>query len=249
MRKKKVRINRKYKDRSYIFYPDLQLFEHQSTFSENMPLRGLLYLTDVLQGYVAKNNWNVFSSKRIILPKPKYVVFYNGTKLEPERQELRLSDSFAGERDEAACLEFKAIVLNINFGYNKELMEKSRKLYEYSKFIYHIRDYQNMGFQLEASVERAIARCLEEHILEDFLKKHRGEVYHLLLTEYDEEKFLEQEREVWKEEGVKEGLESGERRVNQLIRTLIQLSRSDEILRAVSDQEFQKQLFLEFNIT
>lgn len=50
------------------------------------------------------------------------------------------------------------------------------------------------------------------------------------------------------EEGRKEGRAEGEKRVNRLIQILLEQSRSDEIQRAVSDKEYQKKLFEEFNL-
>lgn len=49
-------------------------------------------------------------------------------------------------------------------------------------------------------------------------------------------------------EGIKEGIEQGEQKVNRLIQLLIENSRSDEISRAVTDRDFQEQLFKEFSL-
>ena len=49
-------------------------------------------------------------------------------------------------------------------------------------------------------------------------------------------------------EGIKEGIEQGEQKVNRLIQLLIENSRSDEISRAVTDRQFQEQLFKEFSL-
>ena len=48
--------------------------------------------------------------------------------------------------------------------------------------------------------------------------------------------------------GIKEGIEQGEQKVNRLIQLLIENSRSDEISRAVTDRQFQEQLFKEFSL-
>ncbi|MCI8598067.1 MAG: hypothetical protein HFJ10_06450 [Lachnospiraceae bacterium] len=51
------------------------------------------------------------------------MVFYNGLKKEENRIELRLSDAFEGKREDVeSSLECRAILLNINSGYNEELM-------------------------------------------------------------------------------------------------------------------------------
>ena len=52
---------------------------------------------------------------------------------------LKLSDSFEKQEGEPA-LECKARVININYGFNTEIMEKCPKLYEYSFLISKIRE-------------------------------------------------------------------------------------------------------------
>ncbi|HJC25334.1 MAG TPA: hypothetical protein H9761_16800 [Candidatus Eisenbergiella merdavium] len=50
------------------------------------------------------------------------------------------------------------------------------------------------------------------------------------------------------EKGIREGIDQGEQKVNRLIQLLIENSRMDEISRAVTDRQFQKQLFQEFSL-
>ena len=59
-----------------------------------MPLRGLGYFARLYEDYVRLNELNIYSEARLKLPKPQYFVFYNGTEAEPDRQILKLSDSF-----------------------------------------------------------------------------------------------------------------------------------------------------------
>lgn len=78
-------------------------------------------------------------------PLPQYYVFYNGTEEEPDRKELELIEAFPKVEGKEPCLNCKAILLNINYGHNRELMEKCRKLKEYATFIYYIRRNQSCG--------------------------------------------------------------------------------------------------------
>ncbi len=82
-------------DISFLCRADMNLYEAQSTWNPNMPLRGVFYLSALYKAYVAEHGLDIYSSARLTLPAPRYVVFYNGTKEQPDRQELRLSDSFA----------------------------------------------------------------------------------------------------------------------------------------------------------
>ena len=101
-------------DVSFLFAHYLNLYEAQSTSNPNMPLRGTIYFGDLIKGWVESNHLDMYSEKQIMIPKPKFLVFYNGLKKEPERKILRLSDSFEGGQDEEAALECTAIMLNIN---------------------------------------------------------------------------------------------------------------------------------------
>ena len=139
------------------------------------------------------------------LPTPRYIVFYNGTQEEPDRIELRLSDSFIRKEDEP-CIECRALVLNINYGHNQELMGACRKLYEYAYFVQKVREFLGEGLIRDAAIDRAVVHCIEADILKDFLSCHRAEVKDLFLTEYDEKLH---ERTL-REEGRMEGIEQGE---------------------------------------
>ena len=66
-------------DLSFLIDCNMNLYEHQSSINPNMPLRGLLYLAQLYNKYIAKHNLNMFSSSAQKIPVPQYVVFYNGT--------------------------------------------------------------------------------------------------------------------------------------------------------------------------
>ena len=95
-------------DVSFLVGGTMNLYEHQSTFNPNMPLRGVFYFSRLYEGYVADNNLMIYHEKRVRLPKPKYIVFYNGTKNQPDSMELRLSDCFENTDNGAPCLECTA---------------------------------------------------------------------------------------------------------------------------------------------
>ena len=110
----------------------MNLYEHQSSYNPNMPLRGLIYFAQLYNIYTEKRKLNLFSSTLQKIPTPQYIVFYNGLKNEPDRKILKLSDAFMNS---GGCLECSALMVNINYGHNRELMEKCRRLEEYALFI------------------------------------------------------------------------------------------------------------------
>ena len=79
-------------DISFVFDFELLLYEHQSAYNPNMPLRDLFYVSRVLQSRVKDEN--LYSKKLIRIPAPQFVVFYNGTDFQPEQQVLRLAEAF-----------------------------------------------------------------------------------------------------------------------------------------------------------
>lgn len=188
-------------DLSFMIADQLNLYEHQSTYSPNMPLRGLLYFALQYEGLIAERKDSMYGSKQLKLPTPEYVVFYNGKREQADEEEQFLSDSFESGRG-SGCLECKAVMLNINRGHNREMMTKCRRLWEYSEFIAEVNDNLDRNMTVKAAIRKAIDSCIENGILEDVLRKNRAEVLHMFLTEYDEKKHM---RTIYRE-----GYEKGE---------------------------------------
>lgn len=132
-------------------------------------------------------------------------------KEEPDRQVLKLSDAF---ETDGGCLECEAIMLNINFGHNRELMEKCRRLEEYALFIATVRMFvEDNTLSLGDAITKAIDECIERGILSDILTEERAEVHMYILETFDKElyeKGLKDDAfEYGKAEGKKEGIEAG----------------------------------------
>ena len=126
---------------------------------------------------------------------------------------LKLSDAFeTGQshlKEEEPALELKVRFLNINQGCNRQLMERCRTLREYSEFVALIRRYAGKGTAIEEAVERAVAECIEEGILADFLRSQRAEVIAVSIFEYNEEEELKKLRQAEFRSGQEEGITKG----------------------------------------
>lgn len=186
-------------DLSFIIDMRLALYEQQSTVNPNLPLRFLMYITDIYSAYT--KDMNIYGSKKVQIPLPSFVIFYNGVKSQPDRTEFLLSELFHPTTDQPA-LELKAVMLNINKGHNQELINACHTLRDYSEYVARIRTY-SAEMPLTDAVEKAITECIHENILRDFLLKNRAEAKAMSIYEYDEEKTLRMFRE--------EGYEDGER--------------------------------------
>ena len=161
------------------------LIEHQSTINNNMPLRLLIYMAKVYERIVERNT--LYIKGMVSIPKPEFIVLYNGVEDTPEQQELRLSDMFKdlGD-DEAPKLELVARVYNISKGHNEELAKRSVLLEGYGIFVYLVREYMK-SMSRDSAIAKAMEDCIRRNVLKDFLEEHSSEVYNMLkdLT-YDE---------------------------------------------------------------
>ena len=220
-------------DVSFVFDYELMIYEHQSTLNPNMPLRDLFYVTSILQKRI--DTERLYGSKLITIPTPRFVVFYNGTAHQAERQTIRLSDAYE-KKQESPELELKVTVYNINYGYNEEIMNACKTLKEYATYVERVRIYAKQ-MPLADAVERAVNECIEEGILSDFLKKNKAEVISVSIFEFDEERYYQILRE--------EGRMQGEDRLNRLYSILIDLDRLDDLKRATKDKVYQEQLMCE----
>ena len=127
-------------DLAFIINTNLFLYEHQSTYNPNMPLRDLFYISSEYQKMV---DWkSLYTSTRLRIPTPNFIVFYNGTEKKEDRWVDYLSESYENMSGEPN-LELKVITLNINVGHNKKLMEECRTLREYAQYVDKVRRYSN----------------------------------------------------------------------------------------------------------
>ena len=185
----------------------MNLYEHQSSYNPNMPLRGLIYFSTLYNIYVEQRKLNLFSTTLQKIPTPQFVVFYNGLKNEPDRQVLRLSDAF---QTKGGCLECEAVMLNINYGQNRELLEKCRRLEEYAIFIATVREYaMDKKLSLSTAITLAIDACIEKGILLDILRAERTEVFMYILESFDKELYERDLKQNALDDGKQVGMEAG----------------------------------------
>ena len=204
-------------DISFLIGGTLNLYEHQSTYNPNMPLRGLIYLARLYDGYVETENINLYSSALKKLPIPQYFVFYNGTKEQPDETILQLTDAFESVSDNRQpCLQCTAVMLNINYGHNLALMEKCQRLKEYSIFVDTVRIQCKKTSDPKHAVTKAVDICIEKEILRDVLVKHKAEVISMVLTSFNQKAYEEDLKNQYKE-GVEEGFSLGRMQMAQEI--------------------------------
>lgn len=208
-------------DVSFLISNEMNLYEQQSTYNPNMPVRLLQYAGNLYEKYFKENSLNKYGGRLLQLPVPKLVVFYNGKKEQPDEMILKLSDSFPEGSD--ADIEVKVRMLNVNVGRNRLLLEACKPLGEYSWLVDEIRRNNTTNDEdgMSSAVDRAITDMPDSFVIKSFLELHRTEVKGMLLTEYNEAEAMELFREEGRAEGRAEGLAEG--RAEGIIDTLISL--------------------------
>ena len=165
------------------------LIEHQSTINPNMALRLLLYIGRIYEKIIQDKK--IYSSKKILVPKPEFFVLYNGLEPYPDQELLQLSSSFESTESmglsdrKTKTLELTVKVININDGRNEAIAKKCQILAQYSAFIAKVREYERDGFTRQEAVKKAVIYCREHDILEKFLEQNAHEVMNMLLTEWN----------------------------------------------------------------
>ncbi|MCI8938677.1 MAG: hypothetical protein HFH12_01580 [Dorea sp.] len=182
-------------DISFLVGETLNLYEHQSTENPNMPIRGLMYFAKNYESYIARNDLDIYGSRRQPLPFPQYYVLYNGAKDTEDKKVLELKDAFPELGGIEPCLNCRATLLNINCGHNREIMERSQTLKDYSVYIQRIRDNKVSGISISEAVEKATKTCIRDGILKDILIKNSAEVKHMVLGTWGTENHLRKQRE------------------------------------------------------
>ena len=150
-------------------YRTLELYEQQSSYNPNMPIREFMYAGKLYDKFIHSARLNRYGKKLLPLPLPKLVVFYNGTDEKEDECTLSLSDAFKEEirqnvlhkysgmnektdesriqaevekifHDADPDIEVKVRIININFGHNREMLSKCKPLGEYAWFVAQVRN-------------------------------------------------------------------------------------------------------------
>ena len=192
-------------DVSCILDMRMNLYEHQSSVNPNIPLRDLFYVARLYEKFTIGKD--LYSSKRIMLPTPKFIVFYNGVTQQPERMVMKLSDSFQCVED--VNLELIVTQLNINPGHNDELVKGCPSLYQYMCYVEKVRTY-NKTMPIEEAVAVAVDECIKEDILADFFLRNKAEAIQMSIFEYDQElhnkTLLEEGIDIGITQGISQGI-------------------------------------------
>ena len=189
-------------DVSFIIGNQLNVYEHQSTFSPNLPLRMLFYVSHLLEGVIEEKGNVLYSPKRISLPNPKFIVFYNGEEETDDERIMRLSESFPNSIN--TDLELEVRLININFGHSKEIMKSCRLLYECAWFVQEIRNHKAEYGDIQTAVRSAIMKMPKEFEIYHLIIRNMAEVTGMILTEWDEKEYARRLKKMYEEDAHEE---------------------------------------------
>ena len=193
-------------DVSFIIANELNLYEQQSSFNPNMPVRQFLYAAKLIEQYLVPHQKRLYWSALVRIPAPKLLVLYNGKDTYDDETILRLSDAyFEGTKGD---IEATVRMLNINYGRNKALAEGCKPLQEYAWIVDRIRAYAK-EMSKEDAVDKTISEMSDTFILKPFLLKNKAEVKGMILTEFNEVEHEEFVRSMERAEGIRLGKEEG----------------------------------------
>ena len=196
-------------DVSFLLDSQMNLYEQQSTFNPNMPLRGFLYFSQLYLSYLNDKDVDIFGKNLVKIPTPRFLVFYNGDNELPDITKFRLSDAFIKpdkDAENARDFEWTATVVNINKNCNKTLHKKCVSLYHYSSFVARVKDNSAAGMDKRSAVENAVDFAIANNYLDGFFKRQREDIIMFSMTEFDQEAYDRHRRREGYEDGLEEGI-------------------------------------------
>ena len=191
-------LRSQYNDLGFIVGNHLMvLVEEQSSWTENILIRFLMYLGETYQRYIRNNQLNVYGSKKISVPQPELYVIYPGDRGNlPD--EISLSRDVFGITDpEKPFVEVRAKVI-----YDSR---QGDILNQYIVFCRVFDEQIKLYGKTRHAVTETIRICKDRNVLKNYLAKE--EVADLMFGYFDMEEQLEYMRREERAEGRAEGTE------------------------------------------
>ena len=175
----------------------LVLVEAQSTFTENILIRFILYLADTYSRYISKMNLNIYGSKKVRLPIPELYVIYHGDR-EGRLDEISLSrDIFEADSADNIFVDVKARII-----YDSTPGDIINQFITFARVF----DQQILTYgRTRKAVEETLRICQDQEVLKEYLKEM--EVAEIMFTWLDEQKAKRfEEEEIRQESRIEESI-------------------------------------------
>ncbi len=157
----------------------LILTEAQTTWTENIAVRILIYLMVTYQDYIKKTKQNVYRSKKIRLPRPELYVIYTGDRKERTEYISLADEFFDGQK---TFLDAKIKVL---YGSGQGDI-----ISQYVAFTKVYDEQRKLHGRTRKAVTETIRICKDKNVLKEYLEEREKEVENIMLAMYDEKEIL-----------------------------------------------------------
>lgn len=211
------------------------LVEAQSTFSENIPLRMLLYLAATYKDYVEEHKLSLYREKKVSIPRPELYVVYTGNKKHVP-DELKLSSLFEGD----GSVELSVKVLRDD--------GKGSIVDQYIAFRKIVDEQVKLHGRTDEALYETLRICRERKILKPFLDSREKEVVDIMTALFDQQKVWEIELHNVAQENLNEGEKKGENKLGLLMKALFAAHRFEDADAATTDEAKRDKLYKEFGI-
>jgi hypothetical protein len=216
----------------------LVLVEAQSSFSENILIRFLLYLGETYNRYINRENLNIYGAKKVRLPIPELYVIYHGERGDKPDEITLARDIFEMESEENIFVNVKAKII-----YDSTPGDSINQFITFARvFDSQIHQYG----RTRKAVEETLRICRDQNVLREYLRAE--EATNIMFTLLDEQKARRFWEEELRQEGRAEGQAKGENLMAQLITRLSTQNRTEDMVRAATDPDFRQKLYQEFNL-
>lgn len=174
----------------------LILVEAQSTWSKNIIIRALMYLMQTYNEYFRTQRANLYSSKKVKIPKPELYVIFTGERCE-KPEYISLSEEFFDGQDCAVDAKVKII-------YNSE---EGDIINQYIVFTKVCKEQVKLYGRSKKALSEAIRICKDRNVLKEYLENRETEVVDIMITLYDEQEIMERYVESEVAEAVEQAVE------------------------------------------
>lgn len=156
------------------------LVEAQSSWTENILVRALLYLAQSYHEYFQRTRQDYYASKKVKVPRPElYVIFTGNRGRKPDQ--ISLSKEFFEGAD--IDLELKAKVIYES--------EKDDIINQYIVFCKVFNEQTKQYGMTQEAVRETIRICKDRNVLREYLQSKEKEVVTMMMSLFDEEQIME----------------------------------------------------------
>lgn len=230
-------LNQQYNDLGFMVGERLIILaEAQSTWSENIVVRCLLYVVQTWYKYIKKKGLDIYSKDKIELPVPELYVIYTGTEKRYKPEKLTLKDSLFERKD----IGVDCKVMMLYDGAQGDIIN------QYVRFCHIFNKQVKIYGRTKKAVDETIRICQSEEVLGEYLEKEREEIMDIMLALFDEETLMKNHDATIERKSIKKGRKEGRKETTDLLNYLWMNNRGDDAIRASEDEQYLEQLLADF---